>query len=198
MEPASLVPLWLKLAVTAYVAVTFAVYAVHYPPANFLWFSDIALALTVPALWLESALLASMIAIGILLPEAVWNAGFFWQLATGKRLTGLTDYMFDPRKPRYLRALSLFHVFLPPLALWLVARLGYDPAALPAQTLLAWIVLALCYFRTDPAENVNWVFGPGGRPQTRLPPLAYLALLMPGFPLLVYLPAHWMLAWLFG
>ena len=54
------IPLWLKLLYTAFTAVTAGVYAVKYPLVNFLWFSDIALVLTVPALWLENALLASM------------------------------------------------------------------------------------------------------------------------------------------
>lgn len=194
----ALIPLWIKLACTLFVLVTVAVYAFKYPPCNFLWFSDIALIGTVPALWLESGFLASMMAIGVLLPEAFWNLGFFGQLFTGRRISGLTDYMFDAAKPLYLRALSLFHVFLPLLLLWMVARLGYDPDALAAQTALAWIVLPLCYRFTDPKENVNWVFGPGSAPQRRLHPLAYLALIMTGFPLLLYLPTHVLLLWLFG
>lgn len=193
-----LIPLWIKVGYTLFVLVTAAVYAVKYPLCNFLWFSDIALLVTVPALWLESGLLVSMMTVGVLLPEAFWNLSFFGQLLTGRRVSGLTDYMFDPAKPRYLRAFSLFHVVLPLLLLWLVARLGYDPDALVAQTALAWIVLPLCYGYTDPNENVNWVFGPGGEPQRRLPPLAYLGLLMAGFPLLLYLPAHLLLRWLFG
>ena len=198
METAHLIPLWLKIAYTLFVALTVAVYAVKYPPCNFLWFSDIALLLAVPALWLESALLAGMAALGVLLPEMLWNASYFWQLATGRRLSGLADYMFDAAKPRYLRALSLFHVFLPPLLVWMVWRLGYDPAALPAQTALAWVVLPVCYRWTPVAENVNWVFGPGNAPQRRLPPLAYLGLLLAGFPLLIYLPTHFVLGALFG
>jgi hypothetical protein len=171
--------------------VTVAVYAVKYPLWNFLWGSDIALIATVPALWLESSLLASMMFIGILLPEIVWNLAFFGRLLTGKRWVGLTDYMFDPTKPRYLRAISLFHVFLPPLLLWMVARLGYDSDALLGQTLLTWVLLPLTYRLADPkVENVNWVFGWTSKPQTRIPPLAYLGLLMIGSPLLIYLPTH--------
>jgi len=134
----------------------------------------------VPALWLESGLLASMMAVGILLPEVLWNASFFWQLLTGRHVSGLTDYMFDPAKPLYLRALSLFHVFLPPLLVWMIAQLGYAPEAWFAQTALAWIVLPLSWLLTRREDNVNWVFGLGGTPQTRLPPLVYLALLMAG------------------
>ena len=194
-----LIPLWLKLAYTVFEAVTVAVYLKKYPLWNFLWFSDIALIATVPALWLENSLLASMMLVGVLLPELLWNGAFFARLLTGKRLFGLTDYMFDPTKSRYLRAISLFHVFLPVLLLWMVARLGYDPDALIRQTLLAWVVLPLTYRLADPkAENVNWVFGWTAEPQTRIPPLAYLGLMMIAFPLLIYLPTHVLLQLLFA
>jgi hypothetical protein len=192
------IPLWIKLAYTVFVAVTAAVYAVKYPLSNFLWFSDIALLATVIALWLESALVASMMAVAILVPDLLWIASFFAQLLSGKRVSGLTDYMFDPENPFYVRALSLFHLFLPVLLVWMVARLGYAPEALLAQTVLAWAVLPLCYLLAKPSENVNWVFGPGGQPQTRWPPLLYLAALMAGFPLLIYLPTHLVLLRFFG
>jgi hypothetical protein len=65
-----LIPLWIKLSYTAFVVVTVAVYSVKYPLWNFLWFSDIALIATVPALWLESSLLASMMLVGVLLPAS--------------------------------------------------------------------------------------------------------------------------------
>jgi len=192
-----MIPLWIKIIYTLFAIITVAVYAVKYPWANFLWFSDIALMLTVPALWFESSLLASMMAVGILLPEVFWNVSFFVRLGTGKRLSGLTDYMFDARKPRYLRSLSLFHIFLPMLLLWMVARLGYSPRALIAQTVLAWIVLPLTYMTTDPALNINWVFGPGPAQQDRLPAILYLGLLMISFPVLVYFPIHLLLQALF-
>lgn len=192
------IPLWIKLAYTVFVAITVPIYAAKYSAGNFLWFSDITLLATVAALWLESPLLASMMAVGTLLPDVLWNASFFGQLLSGKRVSGLTDYMFDPRYPLYLRALSLFHVFLPVLLLWMAARLGYAPEALIAQTALAWIVLPLSYRLTDPKENVNWVFGLGGEPQKRIPPLLYLGLLMLGFPLLIYLPTHLLLEAVFG
>lgn len=190
-------PLWIKIACTLFVALTVAVYSVKYRPGNFLWFSDIALLMTVPALWLESSLLAGMAAVGVLLPEVLWNVSYFGQLLTGRRVTGLTDYMFDPGRPLYLRAISLFHVFLPVMLLWMVDTLGYEPAALVAQTALALIVLPLCYVCTDPEDNVNWVFGPGVEAQKWMPPPVYLGLLMVGFPLLVYLPTHWLLQMLF-
>lgn len=194
-----LIPLWIKLAYTVFVAATVAVYAVRYPLWNFLWFSDIALIVTVPALWLESSLLASAMLVGVLLPELFWNASFFWRLLAGRRFSGMTDYMFDPGKPLYLRAISLFHIFLPVLLLWMIVRLGYDPLAPVAQTGLAWVVLPLTYWQADPkVENVNWVFGWGSKPQTRMPPLAYLGLVMIGFPVLIYIPTHLLVQALLG
>jgi hypothetical protein len=188
-----MIPLWIKITYTLFAVVTIAVYAVKYPLGNFLWFSDIALVLAVPALWFESSLLASMMGIAILLPEVFWNVSFFGRLLTGKRLAGLTDYMFDAQKARYLRALSLFLIFLPVLLLWMIARLGYSPKALIAQTVLAWIVLPLTYAITDREKNINWVFGPAPVQRTRLSAILYLGLLMIAFPVLVYLPTHLLL-----
>ncbi len=193
-----MIPLWIKLAYTLFVAVTVVVYAVKWGYGNFLWFSDIALIGTVPALWLESGLLAGMMTVSILLPEILWNLSYFVQLATRKRVSGLTDYMFDRSKPLYLRALSLFHVFLPVLLVWMISRLGYDRRALIAQTILAWVVLPLSYWLTKPEENVNWVHGFNNEMQKRAHPVVYLALLMIGFPVLLYLPTHYLLLTLFN
>ena len=192
------IPLWLKLLDTAFVAVLVVVYARTWGWANFLWFSDIALILSVPALWFESPLLASMMALAVLLPDGLWIVSFFWQLATGRRLIGLADYMFDATKPLWLRALSLFHLWLPLLLLWTVARLGYAPDALIGMTALCWVVLLICFFFTDPEENINWVFGFGGKRQSRRSARLHLSLTMVAFPALVYLPTHAMLLALFG
>jgi hypothetical protein len=173
------------------------VYAVKYKPGNFLWFSDIALIGCVPAMWLENALLASTLAVAVLLPELAWNADFFCRLLFGWRPLGLSDYMFESHRPLYLRCLSLFHVALPIVLVWLVYRLGYDRRAWVVQTGVAWVVLPLTYLLTDPHDNINWVFGPGSRPQRRVPPLLYLVLLMCFFPAIVYLPTHWVLSKIF-
>ena len=160
---------------------------------NFLWFSDLALFATVPALWLESGFIASAVAIAVLLPELVWNVGYFGRLLTGRYMGSLAAYMFDARKPRYVRALSLFHVWLPPLLVWMIDRLGYDARAWIATTIFAWIVLPLTWLVTERGEeSVNWVHGPPG-----IAPLAWLGLVMLAFPLLVYLPTHLVLRAIF-
>src|SRR5688572_22352650 len=100
-------PLWLKILYTLYVCLLVPVYWIHYGPANFLWFSDIALLTTVVALWIESPLLASMMALAVALPELAWNIGFFARLIFGVNVGGLSGYMFEPKTPLYLRGLSL-------------------------------------------------------------------------------------------
>src|SRR5437588_1871557 len=163
------IPLWLKLAYTLFVCLIVPLYWREYGPTNFLWFSDLALLLTLPALWLESRLLVSMMALSVLLLELAWNVDFFGRLLTGVQLTALSRYMFNHTIPLFVRALSLFHIVLPPLLLWLVARLGYDRRALIAQTLFAWLVLPITYLSTSPARNIHWVFRYGHKPQTLLP-----------------------------
>lgn len=196
----AMIPLWIKLLYTAFVAVLVPVYWMEYGPANFLWACDLAVFLTAIALWRENRLAASIAAVATLLPDVVWNADYFARLLAGHDLLGLdaTGYMFDRALPPGLRALSLFHVFLPVLLLWMVWQLGYDRRALAATTLLCWVVLPVTYLFTDPARNINWVFGLGGEPQTWLPAPLYLMGLMLLLPLCVYLPTHLVLRKVFA
>ena len=180
------ISLWLTLAYGLAVPVIAVIYWRTYGPANFLWFSDIALACTLASLLTGNRLLASMAAIGVLLLELAWTIDFL----AGGRLIGLAAYMFDPKLPLYLRSLSLFHLALPPTLLFLLYRFGYDERALVYQTLLTWVVLVITYMATNPEQNINWVFGPGSKPQQLLPPLLYLALEMVALPVFVFVPMH--------
>lgn len=192
------IALWIKIAYTLFICVLVPVYWVQYGPGNFLWFSDIALFVTAAALWLESSMLASMMALSVLVLETVWIVDFIIGLISGSSVIGLSAYMFDSKISLSIRALSLFHIILPLLLVWLLYRFGYDTRALIAQTLLAWIVLPVSYFLTKPSENVNWVYGPGGGPQKWMPGPLYLVLLMLAFPLVLYLPTHFVLKKLFN
>jgi hypothetical protein len=194
-----MIPLWLKVAVTLYVCVLVPVYwrQADAGPRNFLWFSDIALFGAVAALWLESSLLASTMAVGVLIPELFWNVAFIARIVTGKRITNLAEYMFESRRPRLSRALSLFHLYLPWLLLWMVARLGYDDRAFLAMTAISIVVLPITYAITQPEHNINWVHGWSGRIPAGLSPRQYLALVMIAFPALIYAPTHALLRALF-
>ncbi len=189
-----MIPLWVQIAYTAMAALVLPVYWVRYGWRNYLWFSDVALIGMLPALLLESAFLVSMLAVGMLALELLWNVSFFTQLLTGWGLSGLTDYMFEARRPLYLRALSLFHVVVPAAMIFALLRLDYDPSAFPAMIVLSWVVLLATYLLTDPEDNINWVRKLGARPPTKLSPRQYLAALMVGFPLLVHLPTHLVLS----
>ena len=192
-----MISLGLKIGYTLFVCVLVPIYWRQYGPANFLWFSDIALIAMVPALWLENALLASMMAVSIIFFEAIWNIDFFTRLATSKSLIGLSAYMFDPKIPLFIRALSSFHIGLPLLLLWTLHRLGYDRRAFFYQTILALLVLPLSYLVSNPRENVNWVYGFGETAQKTLPAPIFLALVMLIYPIAIYLPAHLLFARIF-
>jgi hypothetical protein len=200
-EPARL-PLALKLVFTGFMAVLAPVYLANYGPTNFLYFCDVALILTLAGVWMESPLLVSMPAVGILAPQLLWAVEFTLGLV-GVPLTGLTDYMFNPTVPLLLRGLSLFHGWLPFLLVYLVYRLGYDRRAFAAWTALAWALMLISFFflpgpRPDAGltpVNVDYVFGlSDSAPQRWMPALAWLALLMAGLPALLFAPAHVALA----
>jgi hypothetical protein len=197
------IPLWVKLAYTAFVAVLVPFYWRAYGPTNFLYYCDVALLMTLVALWTEWSLLASAPAVGILIPQALWQVDFLGS-AVGRPLVGLTAYMFNPDLPLFTRGLSFFHFWLPLFLLWVLARLGYDRRAFLTWTAIAWVLMPVCYFLLPgppapppPAEgpnapvNVNYVYGLSDeKPQEWMPPLAWLALLMAGLPACVFLPTH--------
>lgn len=194
------IPLWLKWSYTAFVAVLVPCYWSLYGPTNFLYFCDLSLFFTLAAVWTESALLASMPAVGILLPQALWIADFLG-MAVGLKGLGLTAYMFDSHKPLFTRGLSFFHFWLPVLLVYLVWRLGYDRRALKAWSIVALVVVLICYVllpappppSADPnlPVNVNYVYGLSDeKAQSWMHPHLYflteLAVLGAG----IYLPTH--------
>jgi hypothetical protein len=190
-------PLTFKIAFTAFALFIIPVYYKNWGPANFLWFSDISLFLSVAALWYKSSLLFSMIAVGVLLPEIGWNIDYFFRLLTGKKLIGLSDYMFEKSKSLFLRGLSIFHILLPPLLIWGMMLYGYNEKALYYQTALAFIVLPLSRWFGKPEENINWVYGLGANPQKKINSRLYFILIVIAFPLFVYIPSHFILKYFF-
>jgi hypothetical protein len=192
------IPLWLKIAWTVLVLVIVPVYWRFYGAKNFLWFSDIALIAIAVALWLESRLIFSMMTVGVLALELLWNFEFFMRLIFGQSPFGMADYMWDESIPLGVRLLSLFHIAMPIVLIWSLFGLGYDRRAFVLQTLLAWIVLPLSHVFAGPDNNINWVHGFGPEPQQWMHPLAFLGVLMIGAPVVIYLPAHLFLARLFS
>jgi len=202
------IPLVTKLSGTLFLTVLLPVYLHSYGPTNFLWFCDAALILTVAGMWLESPLLISACAVGILLPQCLWLVDFGGSLL-GFHLLGLTSYMFDPQLPLFTRGLSLFHGWLPLLLLWLLARVGYHQRALITWTVLAAGLVLICYFFTPPAGshpanpnipiNLNYLYGFNNQaPQHWVNQNLYVALWLGALWLGAFLPTHLFLRKIFA
>jgi hypothetical protein len=201
------IPLWIKIIYIAFLAVLIPVYWINYGPTNFLYFCDIALLVTLYAVWRESAFAASMAAVGILVPQFFWCADFalqFGRVAIGLNPAGMTAYMFDANRSLFLRGLSLFHGWLPFLLVFLVTRLGFQRGALKAWTGVAWGLCFFSFFFLPPAGaalvdpktpvNINYVFGfSDTEPQSWMPPGIYLAVWMLALFALAYVPTNFVL-----
>lgn len=198
------IPIWVKVAYSAFVAIVVPSYWVTYSPWNFLYFCDIALLATGVAIWIESPLLVSMQAVAITIPQLLWVVDFLCRLITGVDITGVTAYMLDSSIPLFLRGLSLFHGWLPFFLLWLLSRLGYDRRALGLQSVVAIVVILISYlFAPAPppspshpnwAVNLNYVYGLDDKhPQTMMAPWLWLLSLMAVTVIAIYLPTHFVL-----
>ena len=198
------IPIWMKVAYSVFVAVLVPCYWVTYSPWNFLYFCDIALLVTGVAIWIESPLLVSMQAVAITLPQILWVVDFLCRLIAGVSITGVTSYMLDSSIPLFLRALSLFHGWLPFVLLWLLSRLGYDRRAFGIQSVAAIVVLLVSYLLAPApppsashpnwAVNINYVYGLDDKhPQTVMAPWLWLLLLMAVNVIAIYLPTHFAL-----
>jgi hypothetical protein len=191
----------LKIVYTAFVGVLVPYYWVTYTPWNFLYFCDVALLLTLVAVWTENALLVSMSSVGILLPQTLWVLDFVARAVAGIHLTGMTAYMFDPAIPLFVRGLSTFHGWLPFVLLYLLSRLGYDRRAYAAQALGAVGLLLVCFYlapKPPPsiefpshAVNINYVYGMDDQhPQTVMAPALWLLSMILVNVLVLYVPTH--------
>jgi hypothetical protein len=191
------IPLWLKWSFTGLLGIWVIVYWRGLGPQNFLWFCDLANFLVGIALWLEKPLLLSSQAVSVLLVQGLWVVDVLGRAITGSHPIGGTEYMFDDSLPLGLRLFSLFHVIVPGLVIWAVWRLGYDRRGWILQTAIAWAVLPICFLFTSPVHNINWVWGPFGKPQLLVEPALYLFALMIAYPVVLYFPTHLFLQRLF-
>jgi hypothetical protein len=190
------IPLWLKIGWTLWVLIWLPVYWRHYGPQNFLWFCDLSSILTAVALWAESPLLFSWQAVSVLLVQSVMIVDMVGRVLSGVHLIGGTEYMWDPNNALYVRLFSLFHVVIPLIQIWMLRKLGYDRRALAAQVLTAWVILPISFcFRPD--LDINWVWGPFDHAQHVVKPWTYFMACLIGYPLLLYIPSHLLLARLF-
>lgn len=188
-------PLWLKVVWTACVIAWVPLYWRQYGLQNFLFFCDLGNLFIVAGLWLESPLIFSWQASGLLFFQTLFTVDLAGALVSGRHWIGGTEFMFDQMVPLPIRFLSLFHVVTPPLLLWAIWRLRYDQRGWKYQTLTAWIVVPINYL-WRPESDVNWARGPFFREQHTMPGLLYLLAYLIIVPAAVYYPTHRFLAWL--
>jgi hypothetical protein len=188
------IPLWLKVGWSLWVVVWMPVYWHQYGLQNFLYFCDLGNLFIAAALWLESPLLFSWQACGLLLFQSLYAIDLIGAVLSGRHIIGGTEYMFDSHLPLCVRLLGLFHIVVPPLLLWAIWRLGYDERGWKYQTLSTWIVVPINYF-WRPEFDVNWARGPFFREQHLVPGIVYLVAYLMVVPAVVYWPTHLILRW---
>jgi hypothetical protein len=189
------IPAWLKIAWTLWVIVWVPMYWKQYGPQNFLFFCDLGNIFIGIALWLESPLIFSWQACGLLVFQSLYVIDLAGALVTRHHVIGGTEYMFDPGLSLRVRLLGLFHVVTPLLLLWALRRLGYDGRGWKYQTLTAWIVVPINYF-WRPQFDVNWARGLFFREQHVVAGWIYLLAYLLIVPLVIYFPTHLLLVWL--
>jgi hypothetical protein len=187
-------PLWLKLLWTAWVMAWVPFYGQQYGAQTFLYFCDLGNFFIAAGLWLESPLIFSWQACGLLCFQTLYTIDLVGAALTGMHPIGGTEYMFDTRVPLFVRLLSLFHIVMPPLLLWAIWRLGYDPRGWKYQTITTWLVVPVNYF-WRPQSDVNWARGPFFRELHGAWSILYLIAYLILVPLLVYWPSHLLLRW---
>ncbi len=191
-QPNSRIPLWLKLAWTAWIVIWAPLYWKHYGAQNFLYFCDLGNLLITLGLWLESRVILSWQAVGLLVFQTLYAVDLAAAVVLKAHPIGGTEYMFDPGIPLPVRLLGLYHVVVPVLLLWAVRRLGYDRTALKYQIVTTCIVVPINYF-WRPEYNVNFARGIGHQ-QHLMPGWLYLVGHLVVVPLVAYWPTHWALA----
>lgn len=182
------IPLWLKIAWTVFVFVWAPLYWRQYGPQNFLFYCDLGNLLIMVGLWLESRLILSWQAVGLLVFQSLYAVDLLGALLLRRHAFGGTEYMFDPGIPIFIRALGLYHLLVPPLLLWAVRRLGYDRSGWKWQTVLMAIVVPINFF-WRPEYNVNFARGIGHE-QHMMPGWLYLIGYLIVAPVAIYWPTH--------
>ncbi len=182
------VPLAAKLSFTLWMVIWVPVYWTQNGPSNFLWICDFANFVTLVAIWSESALLVSSQLAGVFVIQLVWAVDFLGRLLFGAHPVGGTEYMFDAASPWWLRMLSLFHLWMVPLLVWLMRRVGHDRRGVRLETLVALVLFPLGQQLGTPEQNLNWMWFPFGVEQTLLPPLLFAFAAVPIATILLFLP----------
>jgi hypothetical protein len=191
------VPLWLRWSALLWLFVWVPAYWHTWGAANFLHLCDVAVLLTCIGLWSNKSLLLSSQAVSSLLIDTAWTLDAAWRFLTGRHLIGGTEYFFDARFPLWVRLLSLFHVVMPFLLLWVLHRTGYDRRGWTTQCLIAFPVVVLARLASTPQTNINFVYTDPFFHRAWGPAPLHLTAVLLFLMFAVYLPTHLLLVRLF-
>jgi hypothetical protein len=187
------VPTAARLAFTAWMLIWILVVLANQGPQNFFWLCNLAKFIILVAVWCDHRLLLSSQAGLVTVVGLVWTLDLLVALALGgNSVTGFTTYMFSDDLAPIARAVSLYHVVLPLFVLWLVWRVGYDRRGVWLQCGIGALGVIGGWLATEPERNINWVHEVFGAEQAWLPEPAWVLMLVVVFPLLMYLPGHWL------
>ena len=191
------IPQLLRWGALVWLAVWFPAYWHAWGLANFLHLCDLAVFLTCIGLWSSNRLLISSQAVSSILVDLAWAADAAWKVVARHHLIGGTEYLFDARIALWVRLLSLFHVVLPPLLLWVLWRTGYDRKAWGLQSAIALVAFVACRF-TNPATNINFVFRDPFWHRAWGPGPVHVGASFLFMVIVVYWPTHVLLSRLYG
>lgn len=190
------IPRWIKWAALFWLLAWFPTYWHAWGPNNFLQMCDIALILTCIGLWTNSGLMISGQAVSSLLVDAAWALDAGWRLFLRHHLIGGTEYLFDASEPLWIRLLSLYHLVLPALLLWLLYRIGYDRRGCALQCAIALPVFIASRF-TSPQKNMNFAFADPFFHRQWGPPPVHILVIWLFLVFVVYMPTHLVLERIF-
>jgi hypothetical protein len=164
---------------------------------NFFHFCDIAVILGCLGIIAGNRLLISSQCVAAIVPQAIWCFEICWRLATGKVFFGGAEYMWDASVPVFVRMLSLFHVALPIVLVYAVARVRYDRRGFPLQIAIAagTVVISRAF---GPALNLNYAFVEPLFHRTWGSAVVHLAAVLAFISTIFYLPVHLLLAKFFA
>src|SRR5258706_15820209 len=129
------IPLWLKVFWTACLVAWIPLYWRQYGLQNFLFFCDIGNLFIAVGLWLESPLIFSWQASGLLFFQTLFTIDLAGAVVSGRHLIGGTEFIFYPHIALPIRLLRLVYLGTPPFLLWTILRLGFDRRGWKDQTL---------------------------------------------------------------
>lgn len=194
--PRQKIPDWFRWLALLSLIAWFAAYWHAWGPANFLHLCDIAVILTCIGLFTNNALLISSQAVSSVLIDLVWTLDVSARLIFGRHLIGGTEYLFDASTPLWARLLSLFHIILPVILLWSLARLGYDRRGWKLQSAILLPVLIASRLVT-PGENLNFAVRDPFLHRSYGPAPTHLFITFLFLVFVVYFPTHLLFSHLF-